>query len=220
MSIPERNQMDAPGTPLNQKGTQVFDKDGWTIRRVVLSYAYARNGNVHNPTPNVTFLIFNPADGLPSPEKVFGHKLPPIEPPAPVAPAQRPRSRSARKPRPRGSVDCSMMPLMPDKCVTCPFRSEGYDQVRENVQARSLQGVNQTCHHTGSIHGKPDTHLCRGARDFQLQIFAGMGVIDEPTDEAWDRARAKYLDLPPTPGKRKNREAGTSGSKEDSPEHP
>jgi hypothetical protein len=54
----------------------------------------------------------------------------------------------------------------------------------------ALDTASRICHSTGSnnaIHkrtGKPE-QLCRGARDIQLQVLAGMGVISAPTDEAW-----------------------------------
>jgi hypothetical protein len=57
------------------------------------------------------------------------------------------------------------------------------------IQQQCLTEASQICHHP-HLHGKPETHLCRGARDFQLQIFHRLGVIEAPTDKAW-RKRAK-----------------------------
>jgi len=85
--------------------------------------------------------------------------------------------------------DCSEMDVVPKQCGTCPFKDGGCEEVREAVIGRTLQGINQTCHSTGAKYGKKDTHLCRGARDFQLQLFHRWGVIAEPTDAAWDEAR-------------------------------
>ena len=34
-------------------------------------------------------------------------------------------------------------------------------------------------------HIEKTTGFCRGARNFQLGVFARLGVIEEPTDEAW-----------------------------------
>jgi len=86
------------------------------------------------------------------------------------------------------------MDVMPKQCATCPFKEDGCKEVRDAVIARSLEGINQTCHSTGAKYGKKDTHLCRGARDFQLQLFHSMGVIEEPTDKAWD-AKRKELNV-------------------------
>ena len=81
-------------------------------------------------------------------------------------------------------------PIMPEMCATCPFREDrdGVDEVRTGVMQRVLTEGSQTCHSTGIANGEPhDSHLCRGARNFQLEVFARLGVIDEPTDEAWDK---------------------------------
>lgn len=75
------------------------------------------------------------------------------------------------------------MPIMRERCETCPFR-EG----RIGIMQRVLAEGSQTCHSTGIANGEPhDSHLCRGARNFQLQVFARLGVIEEPTDEAWEQ---------------------------------
>ena len=83
--------------------------------------------------------------------------------------------------------------VMAKKCGTCPFGPNGDQKTRQIVEARALQ-VSQTCHSTGAIRGKPDTKLCRGSRDFQIQIMHRLGVIKEATDEAWDAVR-KELDV-------------------------
>jgi hypothetical protein len=41
------------------------------------------------------------------------------------------------------------------------------------------------------LHGKRETHLCRGARDFQLFIFSSPRIYRAPTDSAWDKAQAE-----------------------------
>lgn len=81
--------------------------------------------------------------------------------------------------------DVSKMPVMKGMCETCPFGEDGDVEVRTNVQERTLKGINQTCHHSGGLN-KRDTHLCRGARDFQLRLFVAMGFLPEATDAAWD----------------------------------
>lgn len=83
------------------------------------------------------------------------------------------------------------MPIMPAKCATCPFGPNGDADLRAMIEARLLQ-ISQTCHSTGVIHGKADTHVCRGARDWQIQILHRIGFLTEPTDAAWD---ARYKEL-------------------------
>ena len=80
-------------------------------------------------------------------------------------------------------------PVMKAKCATCPFRTDErgrYPDPRliSRIQQQCLNDASQICHHP-ELEGKPQTHLCRGARDFQLDIFHRLGVIDAPTDAAW-----------------------------------
>lgn len=88
--------------------------------------------------------------------------------------------------------DVSKFPVMPAQCPTCPFRTDAdgrHSDVRlvSQLQLRCLTEGNQICHHS-RWKGKPTTHLCRGARDYQLQIFHRLGLLDTPTDAAWARA--------------------------------
>jgi hypothetical protein len=76
------------------------------------------------------------------------------------------------------------MPVMKEKCKTCPFR--GASELRTSIENRLLT-YTQTCHSTGVIKNKPDTHICRGARDWQLKFFHRIGFIPEATDEAWTK---------------------------------
>ena len=53
------------------------------------------------------------------------------------------------------------------------------------LEVKVLTKASQICHHP-ALHGKRQTHLCRGARDFQLMFFHRVGFLSEPTDEAWE----------------------------------
>lgn len=79
------------------------------------------------------------------------------------------------------------MPVMAAKCTSCPFREGGDPDLRARVSSLVLTEASQVCHHP-AIAGKPQTHLCRGARDLQIEMFHRLGVIDSPTDEAWAQA--------------------------------
>ncbi len=71
---------------------------------------------------------------------------------------------------------------MKAKCKTCLFHNEN-SRLCNEVKVRVLN-ASQMCHQPRGSN-RPETHLCRGARDFQLEIFSRLGVIKEPTDEAW-----------------------------------
>ena len=86
-------------------------------------------------------------------------------------------------------------PCRATMCATCPFRpGSKYELLRPDLTADALTNASRVCHMTGSNAinrhtGKPD-HLCRGARDIQLRVMAGFGVIESATDEAWNKERA------------------------------
>ena len=73
------------------------------------------------------------------------------------------------------------MPVMKARCATCPFLVD--PKLAAQVQQRMLSG-SQLCHSTG---WPQSTHLCRGARDFQLVIFHRLGYLEAPTDDAWEQ---------------------------------
>ena len=89
------------------------------------------------------------------------------------------------------------MPVMAARCKTCPFNEGGCEEVRTTVMARIMTMASQTCHTTGVVHGQPDTHLCRGARDMQLRAFHALGVLSEPTDAAWAATCGQLGIVPP-----------------------
>lgn len=86
------------------------------------------------------------------------------------------------------------VPVMPEQCKSCIFRHDGNEvELRPErlaeIQAYLLQGTPHLCH-TPQMNGGPD-RACRGGRDFQLQCWARMGIIAEPTDEALAEAMRK-----------------------------
>lgn len=84
-------------------------------------------------------------------------------------------------------------------CGSCPFREGSkYEFLKADLTERSVTEA-RICHSTGSNAinsntGFPD-HICRGSRDFQLQLFASIDLLDALTDEAWN-ARRIALGLP------------------------
>lgn len=92
------------------------------------------------------------------------------------------------KPRPK----TKHYPVQPEKCATCPFREGSkYAGLALDLAESALTTTSRICHSTGSNNainhrtGKPPM-ICRGARDIQLQAFAAIGFIAEPTDKAWE----------------------------------
>lgn len=81
---------------------------------------------------------------------------------------------------------------MPAKCATCPFNENGDKALRNAVLSKTLLQASQICHHP-ALSGKPETHLCRGARDEQLTLLFRMRLIEAPTDEAFRAASDRYL---------------------------
>lgn len=69
-------------------------------------------------------------------------------------------------------------------CPTCVFRDEKDGGIelsserREEIKAYLVSGTNQICHHDNN------KSICRGGRNFQLQMWSRMKIIREPTDEA------------------------------------
>jgi len=64
------------------------------------------------------------------------------------------------------------------------------------LAASAMSDASRICHSTGSNNainertGLPP-HICRGARDLQLQMMYAYRFISSPTDEAWNEARVK-----------------------------
>jgi hypothetical protein len=100
------------------------------------------------------------------------------------------------------------MKVMPVQCKTCPFRDDA-DEEHKSVMAPTMEMVisyaSRICHSTGkdnAFHrrtGKKEM-ICRGARNFQLQFFAAIGFLPEPTDAAWLK-KCRELGIQPDQGK-------------------
>lgn len=94
-------------------------------------------------------------------------------------------------------------PLRATMCPTCPFKpGSPYENLADGLAASACGEATRVCHSTGGNNGinrrtgKPP-HLCRGARDIQLAMFAGFGIIKDASDESWNSQRA-VIGLKPT----------------------
>lgn len=76
----------------------------------------------------------------------------------------------------------SLPPVQKQRCATCPFNENGDQLIKANVISRILTEASQLCHHVDN------KLLCRGARDYQIEIYHRLGVLAEPTDKAWSEA--------------------------------
>lgn len=93
------------------------------------------------------------------------------------------------------------LPVCKTNCKTCPWREDSpYAYLRWDLEHSAMTEASRICHSTGANNainkhtGKPPM-LCRGARDYQLNILAGIGFLDEATDEAWERKREQLNQL-------------------------
>ncbi len=87
------------------------------------------------------------------------------------------------------------LPVRTTMCATCPFREGSpYAFLVPDLTKSALTEATRICHSTGSNNGinhrtgKPPA-VCRGARDLQIQFFHAFGVIEAPTEDAWNKKR-------------------------------
>lgn len=79
------------------------------------------------------------------------------------------------------------MPVQSHACRTCPFEGEEpIDLEPERLQHYTASLVNLEASHL--CHSANNQKICRGGRNIQLRVLTTMGMIDEPTDEAFAKA--------------------------------
>lgn len=81
-------------------------------------------------------------------------------------------------------------PVAAHPCSTCIFRTDGnaLDLAPgrlDEIRAYLIQGQQHQCHGP-QIKGKRARIICRGGRDYQLEMFRRMGLLGEATDTALD----------------------------------
>jgi len=84
-------------------------------------------------------------------------------------------------------------PVRKRNCKTCPWlegQAEEWACLKPMLMDRALHST-PLCHSTGKALTRHNgerlkAHVCRGARDFQLELWYRMGFLSAPTDEAWD----------------------------------
>jgi len=86
-------------------------------------------------------------------------------------------------------------PVAEKMCGSCIFRSDGNQaNIRpgrlDEIRTYLLNGKAHQCHGP-QIKGKRTSIVCRGGRDYQLQVWSRMGLITEATDEALEDTMRK-----------------------------
>ncbi len=84
------------------------------------------------------------------------------------------------------------MPVQSSPCRTCPF--EGKEPIAlepDRLQEYTANLVNLEGSHL--CHSVNNRMICRGGRTIQLRVLTAMGMISEPTDEAFEKASREAL---------------------------
>lgn len=87
------------------------------------------------------------------------------------------------------AVDIRGFAVMDRPCSTCPFTtdtlgSEATQPYLENIVTLGSQHV---------CHSSNDTKICRGGRDLMLRVMATLELIEEPTDESFEKHSREAL---------------------------
>jgi len=93
-------------------------------------------------------------------------------------------------------IDITDLTPNPHRCKSCPFNPEGDANLADKVRQRSLE-ASQICHGTEGPQREPRS-LCRGARDYQIQILYRLGVLAQPTDQCWQQTYTEQKKTPST----------------------
>ena len=89
---------------------------------------------------------------------------------------------------PPSEPDLSRMPVQAKACRTCPFEGEEPLLLApEELAHYKRQILGFRSQHI--CHGANNTTLCRGGRNMMLDRLNRLGIISEPTDQAFDAAR-------------------------------
>lgn len=72
------------------------------------------------------------------------------------------------------------------QCKSCPFQADGIKlgiEKMSEIREYLVRGVNHFCHSDTTHHA-----ICRGGRNYQLEIWHRLSIIKEPTDGALHEA--------------------------------
>ena len=98
--------------------------------------------------------------------------------------ATRDRLLTMKKPQ-LNPNDMRTYPVQQSPCYSCPFAGEKPLE----ISSENMNGyLNNLFGHGQHICHSTQQHICRGGRDLQLRWLCAIGLLDESTDEAFDRA--------------------------------
>ncbi|MCT7971247.1 DUF687 domain-containing protein [Laspinema olomoucense] len=88
--------------------------------------------------------------------------------------------------------DLRKMPVQVNPCTTCPFAGSDPLPLDPKSYLNYLMNlINGTGQHL--CHSVNNTNICRGGRQIQLQFLYNRGLIESPTDEAFNKAITQYV---------------------------
>lgn len=83
------------------------------------------------------------------------------------------------------------MPVQAKPCRTCPFAGSNPIPLPPERYTQLINNLNGNGQHF--CHSADNRKICRGGRDIQLRLLCSYGLLDEPTDEAFNQAIAEAL---------------------------
>jgi len=83
-------------------------------------------------------------------------------------------------------------PVQKQPCKTCPFEGFLPSQISAKNMRRYVENLMGQGQHI--CHSSNNTRVCRGGRNLQLKWLCDIGMLDEPTDEAFDKEVNKAME--------------------------
>ena len=88
--------------------------------------------------------------------------------------------------------DLRTYPVQNKPCKTCPFAGETPLAVSQSDLLSYYENLLGNGQHF--CHSTKNTQICRGGRDIQLKWLCALGMLDEPTDDAFNQAMKETLE--------------------------
>ena len=82
--------------------------------------------------------------------------------------------------------DMRTYPVQQKPCLTCPFA--GKQPLELSVESMEEYIANLLGNGQHICHSSNDTMICRGGRSIQLRWLCAIGMLDKPTDDAFNKA--------------------------------